>query len=118
MPARCAAASSSVACGRSSANGFSQITCRPAWIASNESSAWSAGGAAIVTASTPGNASASANVVHACSTPARPARRLVRSASRPTSASTSNPAARSAGTCTRAPKPVPMTATPVGSLMR
>src|SRR5680860_562070 len=72
----------------------------------------------MLTASIPGSASASASVVHGWPTSARAARRAVLSVSRPISARTSKPAARSAGTWTRRPKPVPTTATPGGRLIR
>ena len=71
------------------------------------------GGAAIVTASTPGQRERVRRATWSRTAP-RAARldAAVRSGSRPTSATTSNPAARSAGTCTRAPNPVPTTAAP------
>ena len=77
--ARPAAATIAAASAASSANGFSQITWRPASHASIASDACAAGGAAIVTASTPGSASASASDVHACATPSAlgPARRAL-----------------------------------------
>ena len=97
----------------SSANGFSHTTCRPAAHASIASAACVSGGVAIVTASTPASASASASDVHACGiaeplgAALRARRRRARRARR-----TSKPALRSAGTCTRHPKPVPTTTAP------
>jgi hypothetical protein len=113
-PARCAASCIARADAPSTANGFSHTTCRPAAAAAMVSSACVAGGVAIVTASVPEIASASVSDVHGCSIPRRAARRAVFSGSRPTSARTSNPAARNAGTCTRQPNPVPTTTAPGG----
>ncbi len=109
---RSAAASMRVASAASSANGFSHTTCRPDSQASIASAACVSGGVAIVTASTPSSASASVNDAHTTGMPRRSARRCVRAASRPTSACTVKPALRSAGTCTRQPKPVPTTTAP------
>src|SRR5262245_47151261 len=67
------------------------------------------GGVATVTATAPVFAIAASRSVNACGTPCACARRAVRSASLPTSPTTANPAARSAGTWMRQPNPVPTT---------
>ena len=77
------------------------------------STAWVSGGVAIVTASTPGSANASAIDVHAFGTLNAPARSAVFFGSRPTNARTSKPALRSARTWVKHPKPVPTTTAPV-----
>ena len=67
---------------------------------------------ATVTAVTPSRPSASSSDVDATGTSKSAARRAVFSGSRPTIATTSKPAARSARTCVKHPKPVPTTTTP------
>ena len=95
-----------VACERLFAQ---HVTC-PAATVSSTRGPCVCGGVAIVTASTASSASASESDVHACGMSKRFARSAVFSASRPTSASTSKPAARNARTCVKQPKPVPTTA--------
>ena len=113
-PASRAAASIASPSAASRAKGFSHTTWRPAPTTSSTMSRWVCGGVATVTASTPGMANASASEVHAFGTSAPAARVLVRASSRPTSARTSNPAARSARTWVSTPNPVPTTAAPIG----
>ena len=106
-PAASAAANRRRASAASRANGFSHSTCFPASRASRTSGPWVCGGVAIVTASTPGSAHAPVRLVKAFSISKRSARARVFSGSRPTSPSTSKPAARNAPRVRETPEPRP-----------
>src|SRR3954470_18165472 len=102
----CPASTSCCACDAFNAVGFSQRTCLPASSAREAISRCSDGGVTIVTRSMFDaiNLRQSSNgSTSSCSAILR-----VRSGSCPAIATTSRPASRNAGTCTRAPHPVPM----------
>src|SRR6516165_1365811 len=90
------------------------MTCLPAATAASTTAAWVSGEVATVTASTPGRPKAASRSVVAKGTSNMAARSAVLPGWRPTSASTRNPAARSARRCVSTPKPVPTTAAPSG----